>query len=78
MIALTTGQAVAALIVVAFAWIGQTDRIVNRIVDGFVQSGRATDLDRDAHARVLRTVAIGGMPIGVFAFGYGLANLLFK
>jgi hypothetical protein len=81
MIALTTGQALTGLILgpmfVAISWIGTTDRYVNRVVD-FVESGRATDLDRDVHARRLREVAIVGMAIGVFAFGYSLANLLFR
>jgi hypothetical protein len=81
MSALGTDQALTALILGPFAaalsWIGRTDRFVNRVVDSFIQNGRATDLDRDIFAGRLRAVAVVGMAIGVFVFGLGLADLLF-
>ncbi|MEU4607449.1 hypothetical protein AB0F43_31070 [Kribbella sp. NPDC023972] len=80
MIYLTTDQILPGLIIgsvfVAISWLGLTDRYVNRVVDSFIEHGRATDLDRQLHARRLRTVAIAGMAMGLFVFGYSLANLL--
>ena len=74
MIALITRQALTGLTVgpifVAISWLMQTDRVVNRIIEGFVQSGRATDLDREIHRRRLRRIPIIGMAMGVFLFGY--------
>ncbi|MEI8406337.1 MULTISPECIES: hypothetical protein [unclassified Kribbella] len=64
-------------IVVAFSWFGQTDWVVNRIVEGFIRSGQATDLDRDVHVRRLKRVPIVGMAMGVFVFGLCLEDLLF-
>jgi hypothetical protein len=64
-------------IFVAISWIGTTDRYVNRVVDLF-ESGRATDLDRDVHARRLRVLAIVWYGDWRVAFGYSLANLLFR
>jgi len=81
MIALTVGQILVGLIwgpiVTAVSWFLQTDRVVNRLFDGFVRSGRHTVLERDEVTRTLRKVPIFGMAIGVFAFGVSLANLLF-
>lgn len=74
-------QAVTGLVIgpifVALAWLLQTERVVNRTFDGFVRSGRNTVLERDTVTRRLLRIPIVGMAMGVFVFGYSLANLLF-
>jgi len=80
MIPQTLGQALTALVlgppVIVFFWFCRSNRLVNRIIDSFVQNGKATDLDRDTIARQLRAVTVFGMGLGVFVVGLGLADLI--
>lgn len=80
MIALNSSQIWAGLVfgmvAIGFSWLARSDRVVNRIVDGFVRMGRATDLDRDIQAARLRGVAWFGMAMGLLVFGVSLADLL--
>ena len=81
MLILTVGQIVTGLvlgpIIIPLSWFVQTERVVNHLFDGLVRAGRNAEIERDVVTRRLRRVPILGMAIGVFAFGYSLANLLF-